>query len=173
MLFVVSTNLTLLSTMQWMLIVKFGIPSCWCKSSQLLYVSLLKGLAWFSQFITTNNESQAKSLRSFCPTRWTMWLVSLQAIATNYNSIIEWLDEVDSIERNATGVKASGYSKSLKNYNSLCLLEILRMVFTIVVGGSSSLQGTQLSFCKAEKVIQCIRQSVKNARTDDRFSNLW
>eukprot|EP00794_Sanderia_malayensis_P000911 gene911-216_t len=42
-----------------------------------------------------------------------------------------------------------------------------------VEGGSSSLQGTQLSFCKSEKVKRCIRQSVKDARTDGRFSNLW
>ena len=38
------------------------------------------------------------------------------------------------------------------------------MIFTVVEGGSSSLQGTQLSFCKSEKVIQCIRQSVKDAK---------
>ena len=62
-----------------------------------------KRLAWFSQFKDTNNESQAKSLRPFCSTRWTMRLVSLQAIAFNYISIVEWLYEVDSTERNATG----------------------------------------------------------------------
>ena len=39
-----------------------------------------KRLAWFSQFKDTNNERQARSLRPFCPTLWTMRLVSLQAI---------------------------------------------------------------------------------------------
>ena len=133
-----------------------------------------KRLAWFSQFKDTNNENQAKSSRPFCPTRCTMRLVSLQTIASNYISIVEWLGEVDSTERNATGgVMASGYSKSLKDFNSFFLLEILRMVLTIVEGGNLSLQDTQLSFCKSEKVIQCIGQSVIDTRTDDRFSKLW
>ena len=32
--------------------------------------------------------------------------------------IVEWQDEVDSTERNAADVKASGYSKSEKGFNS-------------------------------------------------------
>ena len=47
------------------------------------------------------------------------------------------------------------------------------MVFTIVEGGSTVLQGKQLSFCKLEEVIKCIKESVSNARKESYFSNIW
>ena len=91
-----------------------------------------------------------------------MRLVSLQAITSNYSAILHWLQEVDEIEKN-TATK----------FDTFFLLEVLRMVFTIIEGGSASLQGTQLNFSKAEKVISAIRQSISDARTDARFSILW
>ena len=101
-----------------------------------------KRLAWFSQF----NESDGfngvrKSLRPFCPTRWTMRLVSLEAICSNYIAILNWLKDVGATEKNDSGVKAGGFLKSLSSFNTFFLIEVLRMVFTIVEGGSSDLQG--------------------------------
>eukprot|EP00795_Rhopilema_esculentum_P009559 gene9559-17307_t len=95
------------------------------------------------------------------------------AITSNYRGIPHWLQEVDEKEKNTAGVKAGGYLRSLTKFDTFFLLEILRMVFTIIEGGSASLQGTQLNFSKAEKVISTIRQSISDARTDARFSILW
>ena len=132
-----------------------------------------KRLAWFAHFQNDHTGAERKSLRPFCPTRWTMRLVSLQAITSNYSAILHWLQEVDEIEKNSAGVKAGGYLKSLTKFDTFFLLEVLRMVFTIIEEGSASLQGTQLNFSKAEKVISAIRQSISDARTDARFSILW
>ena len=132
-----------------------------------------KRLAWFAHFQNDDTGAERKSLRPFCPTRWTMRLVSLQAITSNYSAILHWLQEVDEIEKNSAGVKAGGYLKSLTKFDTFFLLEVLRMVFTIIEEGSASLQGTQLNFSKAEKVISAIRQSISDARTDARFSILW
>ena len=44
-----------------------------------------KRLAWFSQYNESDRFIGAlKSQRPFCPTRWTMRLVSLEAICSNY-----------------------------------------------------------------------------------------
>ena len=102
-----------------------------------------------------------------------MRLVSLQAITSNYAAIFSWIKEVHSKERNATGVKAGGFLKVLKKFKGFFLLEMLRMVFTIVEGGSTTLQGIQLSFCKSDKAMKCIRQSVLDARTDARLICIW
>ena len=91
---------------------------------------------------------------------------------SNYTDILRWLEEVNLKENNANGVKAGGFLKLLSKFNSF-FLEILRMVFTIVEGDSSTLQGVQLSFSKSEKTITCIRQSVSNARADARFVCIW
>ena len=105
-----------------------------------------------------------------------MRLVTIQAITSNYTDILRWLEsgeERKRKEKNGNGVKTCGFFKSLTKFNSFFLLEILRMVFTIVEGGSSTLQGIQLSFGKSEKTITCIRQSVSNARADARFVCIW
>ena len=80
---------------------------------------------------------------------------------------------MDEKEKNTTRVKAGGYLRSLKKFGTLFSLEVLSMVFTIIEGGTASLQGTQLNFSKAEKIIPAIRQSISDARTDARFSVLW
>ena len=133
-----------------------------------------KRLAWFSQFNESDGFNGArKSLTPFCPTRWTMRLVSLEAICSNYIAILNWLKDVDATEKNDSGAKAGGFLKSLSSFNTFFLIEVLRMVFTIVEGGSSDLQGKQLSFSKSEEVIKCMKESVSNARNEDHFSNIW
>ena len=72
-----------------------------------------------------------------------MQLVSLQAITNNYSTILHWLQEVDQKEKNAAGVKPEGYLRSLTKFGTFFSLEVLRMVFTIIEGGSASLQGTR------------------------------
>ena len=132
-----------------------------------------KRMAWFNQFNEGDIFSDKKSLRPFCPTRWTMRLVSLEAICRNYKAILNWLANVDATEKNDSGAKASGFLQSLSSFNTFFLIEVLRMVFTIVEGGGSDLQGKQLSFSKSEEVIKCIKESVSNARKESYFSNIW
>ena len=116
-----------------------------------------KWLAWFSHFQNEYAQNQTKTLRRFCPTRWTKQLVSLQAITSNYNAILEWLQEVDNNDKTATTVKAGGYRRSLTSFDTFFFLEVLRTVFTIIQGGNTSLQGKQLNFSKAEQVIKAIQ----------------
>ena len=91
-----------------------------------------------------------------------MRLVSLQAITSNYSAILHWLQELDE--------RIGGYLRSLMKFGTFFSLEVLRMVFTRIEGDSASLQGTQLNFSKAEKVISAIRQSISDAKTDASFS---
>ena len=94
-----------------------------------------------------------------------MRLVSLEAICSNYIAILNWLKDTDATEKNDSGAKAGGFLKSLSSFNTFFLIEVLRVVFTIVEGGSSGLQGKQLSFSKSEEVIKCMKE--------DHFSNIW
>eukprot|EP00794_Sanderia_malayensis_P010290 gene10290-11350_t len=95
------------------------------------------------------------------------------AFSSNYGAILHWLQEVDEHEKNTAGVKAGGYLRSLTKFGTFFSIEILRIVFTVIEGGSASLQATQLNFMKAEKVISAIRQSISDARIDARFPILW
>ena len=111
-----------------------------------------KPLAWFSQFNESGgfNNGAGKSLSPFCPTRWTLRLVSLEAIYSNCIAIFNWLKDVDATEKNdSSGAKASGFLKSLSSFNTFYLIEVLRMVFTILEVGSCELQGKHLPFGKS------------------------
>ena len=111
-------------------------------------------MAWFSQFNKSDGFNGArKSLRPFCSTRWTMRLVSLEAICSNYIAILNWLKDVDATEKNDSGAKAGGFLKSLSSLNTFFLIEVLRMVFTIVEGGSSGLQEKQLWFARKTALV--------------------
>ena len=63
-----------------------------------------KRLAWFRQFNESDGFNGArKSLKPFFPTLWTMRLVSLEAICSNYIAILNWLKDVDATEKNDFG----------------------------------------------------------------------
>ena len=92
-----------------------------------------------------------KSLRPFRPTRCTMRRVSLQAMTSDHSAILHWLQEVKEKEKNTAGVKAGGYLRSLTKFGTIFSLEFLTIVFTIIEGGSASLQSTQLNSAKQKK----------------------
>uniref|UniRef100_H2ZW03 DUF4371 domain-containing protein n=1 Tax=Latimeria chalumnae TaxID=7897 RepID=H2ZW03_LATCH len=50
----------------------------------------LKCLAWFKEFQRAGKET----LRSFCPTHWTLRAASLQSVASNYSELLEFLEEL-------------------------------------------------------------------------------
>ena len=134
-------------------------------------------MAWFDQFSDVESDDSAftgnKSLRPFCPTRWTMRLISIQAITNNYMAILKWLKDVNETQKKTFGFKANGFLKSLKDFNTFFFVEVPRMVFTIVEGTSYNLKGIQLSFSKSEAVIKCIKESISNARNKSHFANIW
>lgn len=132
-----------------------------------------KRMAWFIKFTESDELSSGKSIQPFFPTRWTMRLVSLEPICSNYMAILNWLKDVDATGKSDSGVKAGGFLKSLSSFNSYFLIEVLRMVFTVIEGGSTNLQGIQLSFSKSEEVIKGIKESVSNSRNENHFSNIW
>ena len=68
-----------------------------------------KRLSWFYQFHVVEGNFQLASLKPFCPTRWIMQLISLEAINRNYLPIILLLQEVEEQVRTDSDVKADGF----------------------------------------------------------------
>ena len=82
-----------------------------------------------------------------------MRLISLDAICRNYTQqIIMWLQEVDEQDRTDFDVKASGFRQMLRKFKTFSLIEILRMVFSVVESANEQPQSVQLNFCKAQNL---------------------
>ena len=54
--------------------------------------------------------------------------IFLEAIRRNYTPIILWLQEVDEQVRTDCGVKACGFLKMMRKFNTYFCIEVLRMV---------------------------------------------
>ena len=98
-----------------------------------------KRLSWFYQFLAVEGNYQLLSLRSFCPNRWIMRLISLEAIRRDYTPIIMWLQEVDEQVRTDSEAKAGGFFLIMRKFNTHFCIEVLRMTFSVVESASAQL----------------------------------
>jgi len=129
-----------------------------------------KRLACFNRF----QADEGTSLRPFCPTRWLLRKQSISSITSNYAAIIEWLTDFGNHKENARiEAEASGLLESFTKFDTFFKLELLRILFTVVEDSNTALQGSQLNFREAEKIINSLKSVIKMARTDDRFATFW
>lgn len=135
-----------------------------------------KRLAWFHNFQDQNDNADANgtSFRPFCPTRFIMRKISIISITSNYSSLIEWLQD---LETNEDFVKckaeAAGFLASFQRFDTFFKLEMLRQIFTTLEDANTQLQGAQLNFQRAEAVIEALKKVFIDARSEERFDVLW
>uniref|UniRef100_H3AT11 DUF4371 domain-containing protein n=1 Tax=Latimeria chalumnae TaxID=7897 RepID=H3AT11_LATCH len=81
-------------------------------------ISLIKSspkcLAWFKEFQRGNKET----LRSFCPTCWTLGAALLQSVASNYSELLEFLEELSVHDKSGAGAKANGFLLNLQKFET-------------------------------------------------------
>ncbi|XP_063747545.1 zinc finger MYM-type protein 1-like [Eleginops maclovinus] len=81
-----------------------------------------KRLTWFQEF----QGKDASSLKPLCPTRWTMTTASLQAIASNYSALLEFLEDLSLNEKGDAGVNAALQKRSLHLQKARQMVDTLR-----------------------------------------------
>uniref|UniRef100_A0A147BCI9 Putative tick transposon n=1 Tax=Ixodes ricinus TaxID=34613 RepID=A0A147BCI9_IXORI len=111
------------------------------------------------------------NLRKFCPTRWTLKAASLRSVLLNYESLITFLRETASEERNEAGAKASGLLKMLYKFDTFFVLKLLTMVFSRMEALNTALQKRTLRFHEAEKMVKAVNESITELRQT--FSRFW
>uniref|UniRef100_H3ADI1 DUF4371 domain-containing protein n=1 Tax=Latimeria chalumnae TaxID=7897 RepID=H3ADI1_LATCH len=108
-----------------------NIAACWNFLTLIhelisLVKNSLKRLAWFEEFQRADKET----LRSFCPTRWTLRAALLQSVAFNYSELLEFLEELSIHDKSDAGGKANGFLLHLQKFDTYFTLMLLLLVFS-------------------------------------------
>ena len=101
-----------------------------------------------------------------------MRLISLEAISRNYTPIILWLQEVDEQVRTDSRVKAGGFLKTMRKFNTYFYIEVLRMVLPLLNALVHGCRMLSLIFAKPRMLIACAKASITSARNDARFDSV-
>lgn len=118
-----------------------------------------------------NNVVGKNKLRPFCPTRWCLRITSLCTLVTNYGTLLEFLNNF-SKEKNDVGYKASGFLKTLLEFESMFLFELMINVFQKIETLNGTLQKSSLHLQNVVNYVQILKQSLQQQRDND-YELLW
>ncbi|KAL4112114.1 hypothetical protein QTP88_015962 [Uroleucon formosanum] len=109
-----------------------------------------------------------KSLKTLSTTRWACRAEAIQAVKNNYSVLLQCLAEISKTSNlSEIKVKSSGLIKQMKTFNFIFSLNMLNPILLLVQKVSSTLQSSDLDLLTAVSMVQSLKSSLKNLRTDD------
>jgi len=121
--------------------------------------------------LQAEHDSNSKSPRPFCPTRWCMRIKSLKTLYDNYAILNEFMQNL-SKEKSENGAKASGFHKQLLKFDFLFHTRVMIIIFERVEILNSELQKVSLNFQEAHLKIKSIISSIQQQRNKC-FEDIW
>lgn len=112
------------------------------------------------------------SLKSFCPTRWCARVKALKSIRENYRTILEFCERV-GLESGEPGVKARGFSKYLRQFESLILLNISITALERVESFNETIQATSINFKSILRRVDILKSSLNSLRSAEKFDDIF
>lgn len=115
------------------------------------------------------------SLKPFCPTRWTVRVISLKSVKSNYKEILNFCDFVGSDPKTSTdaGIKARGFAVYLRKFDTIMYLNIVIETLEQVEELNKSIQATNINFGSIIRRLDILRTSLNALRCDESFNDLW
>lgn len=117
-------------------------------------------------------EENVGSLKSFCPTRWTLRVISLKSVKNNYPVLLEFCEKV-GLENSDAGIKARGLLKYLQKFETLILLEISIETLQKVEALNETLQATSINFASVIRRVNILKANLSKMRTDEKFHEIY
>ena len=118
-----------------------------------------------------------RSLRSLCPTRWTVKHKTFQSVLVNYEPLLETLDSVSSgLDGNScleVRSKAGGIHRTLQTFECLFGMMLSERFFGITDSLSSSLQGKNVTTFDAKNAAETVSKKLLSPRSDTEFDLFW
>ena len=122
------------------------------------------------------NDGNAKgstSLRSLCPTRWSVRTSSMSAVVSNYKAIVTCLEHISVNDRSETGSKAAGLLTTVRKFHFLFGLLLGISVFGPAEQLSLLLQNPSISSTAAQTAAGTLSSKFHSMRSDDSFNDFW
>jgi hypothetical protein len=112
------------------------------------------------------------SLRSLCPTRWTVRHSSLNSILLNYTTIIETLDEVRK-GKDEYAAKANGLLMRMETFEILFGLKLAHLLFSASEQFSTNLQAKDTSIYNATHGAELLVTHYNSLRHESQFNHFY
>lgn len=118
--------------------------------------------------------SEASSIRTLCPTRWTVRAESLASILVNYNELLElWEQARQATSDTEMKARIIGIAAQMGTFRFLFGLILSEMILRHTDKLSQSLQNPKLSSTEGYEIAMLTVKTLQSLRTDINFGLLW
>jgi len=125
--------------------------------------------------ISQQTNNKLKTLKSLSTTRWACRSEAIEAVDHNYDSLIQCLSEIYKTTKLAdVRLKANGLIHNLKSFNFIFALTVLKPILIQIRIVSAKLQSPDLDLLAAVSIVEALKKSLTDLRTDeDNYSTLF
>lgn len=119
-------------------------------------------------------SENAPTLLKYCTTRWCVRIKSLKTVRDNYQTLINFFDEIsnDPSTESAAAAAAASYLAKFESFDFFFHLKVLIYIFECVENLNTTLQKIDLNLTQSHLHVQKTAEVLQHFR-DDGFSVLW
>ncbi len=118
--------------------------------------------------VSVNTGESSPSLRSLCPTRWTVRHASINSILVNYEILLKALEEIQQ-GHDHYAAKASGLLMRLQSFDIYFGLKLAHLIFSAAEQFSTNLQAKNITIQEATRGAKLLVSHLKSLRKEARF----
>ena len=123
----------------------------------------------FRMEISINSgQISGPSLRTLCPTRWTVRHTSIESILRNYKVLLDTLEEVEKV-RDEYAAKAHGMIMQMEMFDTFFGLKLAHFIFAAAEQFSTNLQSKDITIQEAIRGSELLISHLKSHRTEPMF----
>ena len=122
--------------------------------------------------IKIQQDSQTSSIRSLCPTRWTVRTGAMQAIVVNYEVLRETM-ETSSHGTDDCSRRAGGLLAVMDRFSTYFGLKLSILIFSITEQLSVTLQGINTTVNDSYYAVEVCIKALERNRTDEYFQSFF
>ena len=118
--------------------------------------------------------SDAPSIRTLCPTRWTVRAQSLASIIGNYQELQQlWEEAPLAVSDTAMKARIRGVATLMTSFQFLFSLHLSEMILQHTDKLSQTLQNPQLSSAEGHEIAMLTVRTLQSIRSDSSFELFW
>lgn len=116
----------------------------------------------------------APSIRTLCPTRWTVRAESLKSIMANYTSIQNlWEEALECTSETEMKARIQGVSSQMETFTFYFSLVLAEMILRHTDNLSKTLQNPELASTQAYEIAMLTVKTLQSIRTEANFDLFW
>lgn len=117
-------------------------------------------------------DSLSISIKTLCPTRWTVRAEAVNTALSNYEQILDALLEVAESSSDSSGTEAAGLLEQFRKTQMYLMLNIAALLFEPADRLSKNLQSTSMNVSSAMEAVKATYTIISSVRTPETFKSI-